>query len=185
MLQKAIQQHDEEDDWQASQDAAKLLDTVRREVTPVRVGFAGVMIFLLFGVLFSSWYYVVPRDDVTVETRYMQRSGHLLMSQIHNDGSREITDVTLTISFETVDGIVLDSIQLSVDKISSHSSLAGDQLEMHVIGYSVWDEYTIHIELKWKDFDGERQQQQWNHQVGHWSQEMFFDQTDGKVWFIG
>jgi len=184
VLQKAVNQ-EEDDDWSSSQDAAKLLETVRREVTPTRVGFAGVMVLLVLGVLLSGWYYVLPRDNVMVETRYMQRSGHLMMAQIHNDGSRDITDVSLQISFETIDGIILESTQIDVDKISSHSSLAGDELEMHVVGYSVWDDYVIHIELQWEDYDGERRQQQWYHQVGEWSQEMFFDEADGKVWPLG
>jgi hypothetical protein len=181
MLQKAME-NAEDDEWQASQDAAKLLETVRREVTPLRVGFAGVMLFILVGVLFSGWYYVLPRDDVMVETRYMQRSGHLVMAQIHNDGSREITDVRLEISFNTVDGIVLESIRLDVAKISPHATVAGDELEMHVIGHSVWDEYVIHIELSWTDYSDERQIMQRNHDVGEWSQEMFKDDADGRVW---
>ena len=39
-----------------------------------------------------------------VETLYMQRSGHLVMSEIHNTGSREITDVELQVTFQSLDG---------------------------------------------------------------------------------
>ena len=51
-----------------------------------------------------------------VETLYMQRSGHLVMSEIHNTGSREITDVELQVTFPlTFHGI--DKFQLLAQKL--------------------------------------------------------------------
>lgn len=95
-----------EDDeaWEAAQEAAKLLDTLRSEVTPTRVAMAGAVVLLFFVLAVSGWYWVLPRDSVTLETHYMQRGGHLIMTEIHNDGSRAITDVSIEIEFQTIEG---------------------------------------------------------------------------------
>jgi len=76
---------------QASKDAAKFVQDIQREITPNRVATAGLILLLFLGAIFSTWYWVIPRDSVMVETLYLQRSGHLVMSEIHNTGSREIT----------------------------------------------------------------------------------------------
>jgi hypothetical protein len=60
---------------EASKDAARLVQDLKREVTPNRVAMAGVILLLLVGALFSGWYWVIPRDSVTVETLYLQRGG--------------------------------------------------------------------------------------------------------------
>lgn len=104
-----------EDDeaWEAAQEAAKLLDTLRSEVTPTRVAMAGAVVLLFFVLAVSGWYWVLPRDSVTLETHYMQRGGHLMMTEIHNDGSRAITDVSIEIEFQTSDGEVIETMSLS------------------------------------------------------------------------
>ena len=62
--------------WEAAQEAAKLLKTLSKEVTPTRVAMAGAVLFLLITMTLSGWYWLLPRDAVTVETQYMQRGGH-------------------------------------------------------------------------------------------------------------
>ena len=84
---------------QASKDAAEFVKELQKEITPSRVATAGLILLLLLGAVFSTWYWVIPRDSVMVETLYLQRSGHLVMSEIHNTGSREITDVEIQVSF--------------------------------------------------------------------------------------
>ena len=126
---------------QASKDAAKFVEELRKEITPNRVATAGLVLLLLLGAIFSTWYWVIPRDSVMVETLYMQRSGHLVMSEIHNTGSREITEVELLVTFQSTEGEVLESMSIEIDAISAHSSIAGDDLEMLVVGHTVWDNY--------------------------------------------
>ena len=109
---------------QASKDAAKFVQELQKEITPNRVAIAGLVLLLLVGAIFSTWYWVIPRDSVMVETLYMQRSGHLVMSEIHNTGSREITDVELQVTFQSLDGEVLQSMSIEVDAVSAHSSVA-------------------------------------------------------------
>ena len=136
---------EELEDWEAAQEAAKLLTTLKREITPTRVAMAGAVLFMLLIMVLSGWYWVLPRDAVTVETHYMQRGGHLMMTELHNDGSRDITDIVLEVEFQTVDGEVIDSMSLELGVLAGHSSISGDDLEMMIIGYTVWDEYNLSL----------------------------------------
>ena len=176
---------EELEDWEAAQEAAKLLTTLKREITPTRVAMAGAVLFMLLIMVLSGWYWVLPRDAVTVETHYMQRGGPLMMTELHNDGSRDITDIVLEVEFQTVDGEVIDSMSLELGVLAGHSSISGDDLEMMVIGYTVWDEYNIVIELEYRDYTGQlRQPAAFTHQVGDWSQEIFMDKAERHVWPI-
>ena len=162
---------------QASKDAAKFVQDLQREITPNRVATAGLILLLLIGAIFSTWYWVIPRDSVMVETLYMQRSGHLVMSEIHNTGSREITDVDFQVTFQSLDGEVLQTMGIEVESISAHSSVAGNDLEMLIIGYTVWDNYVIAIDLKYTDHRGDEQFMLVTHEVGDWAWEEFEDRN--------
>ena len=162
---------------QASKDAAKFVEELRKEITPNRVATAGLVLLLLLGAIFSTWYWVIPRDSVMVETLYMQRSGHLVMSEIHNTGSREITDVGLLVTFQSTEGEVLESMSIEIDAISTHSSIAGDDLEMLIVGHTVWDNYVIAIDLKYTDHEGDLQFMVVTHEVGDWAWEEFRDRN--------
>ena len=171
------------DDWEAEQEAAKLLTALKREVTPARVAMAGAVLFMLITMALSGWYWLLPRDAVTVETHYMQRGGHLMMTELHNDGSRDITDVVLDIEFQTAEGELIERMSLELDVLEGHASISGDDLEMMVIGYTVWDEYNIVIELEYRDYTGQlRQPDAFVHEVGEWSQEIFMDKAERHIW---
>ena len=171
------------EDWEAAQEAAKLLTTLKREIPPSRVAMAGAVLFMLITLTVSGWYWVLPRDSVTVETHYMQRGGHLMMSELNNDGSRAITDVVVDLEFKALDGTLIESMSLELDVLKSHSSISGEDLEMMVIGYTVWEEYTLTIDLEYRDYTGQlRQPDTFVHQVGEWSQEILLDKADRHVW---
>ena len=138
-IQSSVMSQEELAILEASKDAARLVQDIRREVTPNRVAMAGVILLLLIGALLSGWYWVIPRDSVTVETLYIQRGGHIVMSEIHNTGSRDITDVSMTVKFQSLEGEVIDMMSIDVESVSSHSSVAGDDLEMQILGYTVWN----------------------------------------------
>jgi len=176
---------DELEDWEAAQEAAKLLTTLKREVTPTRVAMAGAVLFMLIIMALSGWYWVLPRDAVTVETHYMQRGGHLMMTELHNDGSRDITDIVLEVEFQTLEGEVIDRMSLELGVLEGHSSISGDDLEMMIIGYTVWDQYNLVVELEYRDYTGQlRQPAPFTHQVGDWSQEIFMDKAERHFWPI-
>ena len=162
---------------QASKDAAEFVKGLQKEITPNRVATAGLILLLFMGAIFCTWYWVIPRDSVMVETLYMQRSGHLVMSEIHNTGSREITDVEIQVSFQSLHGDVLETMGIEVDSISAHSSIAGDDLEMLIAGYTVWDNYVIAIDLKYTDHRGDLQIMLVTHEVGDWAWEEFNDRN--------
>lgn len=105
-----------------------------------------------------------------------------MMSEIHNVGSRDITDVSVQIEFQSADGEVLDFMFIEVDRIEGHSSLAGDKLEMMVIGHTVWDQYNIKVDLQYTNYNGQTVYETWNHPVGVWSIEQFMDKADRTTW---
>ena len=162
---------------EASKEAARFVEDLKEEVTPNRVALAGVILLLFIGAVFSSWYWFIPRDSVMVETLYLQRGGHIVMSEIHNTGSREITDVSLDVRFQSLDGEVLETMAIDLESISAHSSVAGDDLEMKILGYTVWVNYVIAVDLKWTDYNGERQSILVTHEVGEWAWEEFKDRS--------
>jgi hypothetical protein len=174
-IQSSVMSQEELAILEASKDAARLVQDLRREVTPNRVAMAGVILLLLIGALLSGWYWVIPRDSVTVETLYIQRGGHIVMSEIHNTGSRDITDVSMTVKFQSLEGEVIDMMSIDVESVSSHSSVAGDDLEMQILGYTVWDLYVIAIEMQWTDYSGEVNRIIQTHEVGEWAWEEFKD----------
>ena len=153
------------------------VEDLKEEVTPNRVALAGVILLLFIGAVFSSWYWFIPRDSVMVETLYLQRGGHIVMSEIHNTGSREITDVSLDVRFQSLDGEVLETMAIDLESISAHSSVAGDDLEMKILGYTVWVNYVIAVDIKWTDYNGERQSILVTHEVGEWAWEEFKDRS--------
>ncbi|MCH1422783.1 MAG: hypothetical protein L7U62_04760 [Candidatus Poseidoniaceae archaeon] len=168
--------------YEDMQRVSKTLEKIRKEISPSRVALAGIVFLLFIGVLVSGWYWALPRDAVNVETTYLQRGGHLMMSEIHNVGSRDITDVSLLIEFKSTDGEVLDFMSIEAERIEAHSSLAGDKLEMMVIGHSVWDEYIISVDLQYTNYNGQITSETWSHPVGFWSIELFMDKADRTTW---
>ena len=162
---------------QAQQAALFIKDTIRN-INPARVAIAGLIMLLLVGLIASGWYWVLPRDDVEVETIYMQRGGHLIMSELYNDGSRAITDVTVQVEFQDEFGNLIQEMRIDVDEVAAHSSLAGDDLEMSVLGYTVWDEYILEVSVTWTSFDNRVHTESWSHVVGEWASERFVDDCE-------
>ena len=80
-----------------SQEIGEFVVELTEKIHPLRVALAGVILVILLGALVSTWYWVIPRDDVEIEVLYLQRNGHVVLAELVNDGSREIRDVTLTI----------------------------------------------------------------------------------------
>ena len=161
-----------------AQEAALFIKERIRNINPARVAIAGLIMLLLVGLIASGWYWVLPRDDVEVETIYMQRGGHLVMSELFNDGSRAITDVTVQVEFQDEFGNLIQEMRIDVDEVASHSSLAGDDLEMIVLGYTVWDEYILKVSVTWTSFDNRVHTETWSHVIGEWASERFVDKCD-------
>ena len=164
--------------YMQAQEAALFIKERIRNINPARVAIAGLIMLLIVGLIASGWYWVLPRDDVEVETIYMQRGGHLVMSELFNDGSRAITDVTVQVEFQDEFGNLIQEMRIDVDEVASHSSLAGDDLEMIVLGYTVWDEYILEVSVTWTSFDNRVHTETWSHVIGEWASDRFVDQCD-------
>jgi hypothetical protein len=81
----------------------------------------------------------------------------------------------MDVKFQSLDGEVIEIMSIEVEKISSHSSVAGDDLEMQILGHTVWDSYIIAIEMKWTNYNGEENRIIQTHEVGEWAWEEFID----------
>ena len=166
------------EEYMQAQEAALFIKERIRNINPARVAIAGLIMLLIVGLIASGWYWVLPRDDVEVETIYMQRGGHLVMTELFNDGSRAITDVTVQVEFQDEFGNLIQEMRIDVDEVASHSSLAGDDLEMIILGYTVWDEYILEVSVTWTSFDNRVHTETWSHVIGEWASERFVDQCD-------
>ena len=164
--------------YRQAQEVALLVKERIRDINPVRVAIAGLILLLMVGLLASSWYWVIPRDDVEVHTDYMQRGGHLIMTELQNDGSRAIHDVVVEVQFLDSEDVLIQSMRIEVDTVKAHSSLAGDDLEMIVLGYTVWDQYTLKVAVRYSMFDNSQNLMEVNHVVGTYASEIFVDQVE-------
>ena len=164
--------------YRQAQEMALFVKERIRDINPVRVAIAGLILMLLVGLLASGWYWVIPRDDVEIHTVYMQRGGHLVMTELQNDGSREIRDVVVEVEFLDSQDMLIQTMRIEVDSVKAHSSLAGDDLEMMILGYTVWDEYTLRISVRYTMFDNTQNFLEVNHVVGTYASEIFVDQVE-------
>ena len=167
-----------------SQEIGEKIVEIAEKVHPLRVALAGVVLLLILGALVSTWYWVIPRDDVEIDVVYLQRNGHIVMVELFNDGSREITDVNLKIDFVDSDNKVLQSIDVSFDKLSSHTSVSGDEMEMNVKGYTVWSTYTIVIDITWTNFKDVVNQETKSFQVSETQTAQFTHDCEEVTWFF-
>ena len=106
------------------------------------------------------------------------------MAELFNDGSREISDVTLKVEFIDEDEEVLAKLQVSFDQLPSHTSVSGDQMELDVRGYTVWAEYTIVIDITWTNFKGVENKETPSFQVSETQTAIFNHDCEEVTWFL-
>ena len=165
------------DDFEPTDEQRELADqayakaqSVAELVTPTRVVLASVFMAALMFSVFALGFWVVPRDAVDVEVVYKQGgSGHVVLIQVHNFGSRPIADVEVDASFSNADGEVLNSTQFGPVSLQAHTSIAGDDLELIVTGESIWELYYIEITLDYDNYDGAVSKQSWIIEVGDYT----------------
>ena len=78
----------------------------------------------------------------------------------------------------------IGNITLSLKSIASHTSVSGDDLELDLRGYSVWEEYTIQVTIKWTDFRGVENEEKFIHKVSENITEIFHDECEEVTWFF-
>ena len=109
--------------------------------------------------------------------------GHVILTQVHNLGSREISEVSVEISFEDLDGNELNNTIFYRETIGAHISVASDDLELTVPGATVWDNYEIKISINYKDGKNNQRSTTWTHPVGDWVYEWFTNKAK-RHWLI-
>ena len=115
---------------------------VASKVTPTRVLLASVFMAALMFSVFAIGFWVVPRDAVSVEVVYKQgASGHVVLMQVHNYGTRGIANVEVDVTFSNEDGEVLNSTNFGPVSMMAHTSVAGDNLELIITGASIWEQF--------------------------------------------
>ena len=158
-------------------------EIVSQVITPLNVVLASIFMAFLIFTSFAVVFWVVPRDAVSVDSVYMQSGpGHVVMVELHNYGTKSITDVTLEVTFTDEDGEILNSTRFYRSEIAAHTSIAGDDLELVIGGATVWANYQIIIELEYSYYGAEDLKESWSHEVGDWSSEYFIDKTE-RHWF--
>ena len=173
-----------EDEYQASQLAAERLLNLGKAITPARVFAASAIIILLLSSIFATWYWVIPRDSVDIESKYFQRGGgHVVLVELNNLGTRTIRDITVVVIFEDSEGYTLAETSWHKGEMPAHSSYSGDDLELLVRGYTVWAEYNIILSVSWQDDSGRHHSETFTHTVGEWTSERFTDQA-GRNWIL-
>ena len=93
-------------------------------VTPGKVILATGLVLLLLVSSFGVWHWMIPRDSIVVDSVYMQGGpGHVVLVQVHNHGSRQVTDLHVELEFrDMADGLLgsttFDSSNFSVELIN-------------------------------------------------------------------
>ena len=174
-----------EADEDVAHDILERLEDATYSITPKRVVFASLMALLIALASIFTIIWVVPYENVDVEIVYMQAgSGHVVLVELDNKGSRAIEDVSLTIRFLDSEKSEIDRHDFYLSRLTAHSSISNtpaDDLELVVLGQSVWDDYFIEITLEYYDYDGQKELHIWTHPVGDWTRESFVDQVPFEI----
>ena len=172
------------EELEKSEQAAEMLQTIQDTLTPVRLLAASLVVLLLLSSVFATYYWVIPRDAVNVEVIYMQSGGgHVILAEVHNVGSRGISEVSVEISFEDQDGNELNNTIFYREEIGAHISVASNDLELTVPGATVWDNYEIKITINYKDGKNNQRSKTWTHPVGDYVYDWFTNKVT-RHWLI-
>ncbi|MDP7002007.1 MAG: hypothetical protein QF911_00300 [Candidatus Thalassarchaeaceae archaeon] len=172
---------EEEADHQTAQVILETIgDRAYHLITPTRVLFASLSAFLIASATLFALVWVIPYQNVNLDVAYMQSaSGHVVLAELDNKGSRPIEDVSVTMRLLDIEGVELGRHDFTMEKLPAHSSISNtpsDDLEMVVLGQSVWESYTIEITLDYRYYGGEVSER-WTHEVGDWSREFFVEEV--------
>jgi|TARA_B100000959_G_scaffold80103_1_gene85360 hypothetical protein len=162
----------------------KLGDRAIDVVTPARVVFASILAFLISSASIFMVIWIIPYDNVDMDVAYMQSaSGHVVLAELDNKGSRAIEEVSVTIRLLDSDGIEVGRHDFYMDELPAHSSISNtpsDDLELIVKGESVWNHYTIEIYLEYRHYAGSNSEV-WTHEVGDWTREIFLEEAPSRL----
>mgnify|MGYP003303560777 CR=1 FL=1 len=161
------------------------LGDVAEEVTTPRDNFASLVALFLSIASILAVIWIIPYDNVNIEIAYKQAgSGHIVLAELDNRGSRSIEDVSVTMRFLDSEGVEIDRHDFYITELPAHSSISNppsNDLEMVVLGQSVWDSYIIEVTLEYRYYGGEKGPKTWSHEVGDWTNEGFVDEAGFEI----
>ena len=161
-----------EADEEAADELLESIEEALESVHPVRVIFSSLVILIVTMLLLGSSLWVIPYDGVTADVVYRQSGGgHIVLVELDNRGSRAMEDIEMSIRMVDDVGIEIGRTDFSWEKLGAHTSIAHDDLELIIDGASVWENYTIEIDLEYYAYDGDRKTERWTHDVGQWTSE--------------
>jgi len=142
-------------------------------ISPARVVMATLIMAAMLVVIPLAGMWIIPYDQVTTDVVYKQGGpGQVVLLELHNEGSREITSITLNVQFVNDTGAVLGSTTFTRADLPAHASVAGDDLELIITGASNWDTYDILIDLEYTSYGG-GVEKGWSIEVGEWTSQQF------------
>jgi hypothetical protein len=160
LLEKLRRDSNEDLEADIAHEILDRLEASREKISPQRVIFASAVTFSLLLVSIFTLVIVVPYDRVSVDVVYRQGgSGHVILAQLDNQGSREIGDISLSLRFIDYEGSELGRTDFFLDTLPAHR-----------------EEYGIEILLEYSYYNG-RGDERWSHEVGNWTMELFTDRA--------
>jgi len=173
-----------EEDLEAAHEILERLGYHASVITPTRVLFASFSALLIASATLFALMWVIPYNNVDMDVVYKQSGfGHVVLAELENRGSREIEDVSVSMRFLDSEGVELARTDFFMDSLPAHSSISntpGDDLELVILGESVWENYTIEISIDYQYYGGESTKL-WTAEVGYWTQEFFTIESSFKL----
>ena len=168
-----------EADEEAADELLEAIEEALERVHPLRVMFSTVVVLIATLLLVGSSLWIIPYDGVTVDVVYRQSGGgHIVLAELDNRGSRTMEDIEMSIRMVDDTGIEIGRTDFAWDQLGPHTSVAHDDLELVIDGASVWQNYTIEIDLNYRAYDGDKKNERWTHDVGQWTSEYHIDVGD-------
>ena len=158
-------------DEEAAEEILESIEEVLERVHPARVMFSTLVVLIITILLLGGSLWVVPYDGVTADVVYRQSGGgHIVLVELDNRGSRSIQEIEMSIRMVDEVGIEVGRTDFNWDQLGPHTSIAHDDLELVIDGASVWENYTIEIDLNYQYHNGEKEED-WSIDVGGWTSE--------------
>ena len=161
----------------AAQDAAERLQRLRREVEPAKWPLLAQPHCAPW--LADEWMVLgLARDALTLDTvtcRTVDISSWPKSTIPEAGGHRP----RVVVSFEDEAGDELGRMSVFLDVLSSHSSVAGDDLEMKIVGHTSGRLHRTNVGFL-DGLRGRRHQETWRHDVGTWASEVPTAQTGAR-----
>ena len=101
LLEKSKNQNIEETlEEEYANDVLVKLEDRMSHISPMRVVIVSIVALMIISSTIVAVTWIVPYDRVTVDVVYIQSSaGHVILTEVDNDGSRAISDINLILRF--------------------------------------------------------------------------------------